>query len=52
MRSAQTWFDEYGESHRNPTNKTIHWICVPLIYWSVYAALTALPLLRWGGQAS
>ena len=43
MRTIQTWLDEYGESHRNRSNKTIHWICVPLIYWSVYAALTAIP---------
>ncbi len=56
MRSVQTWLDEYGESHRNRSNKTIHWICVPLIYWSVYAALTAIPVpgffaalpLNWG----
>jgi uncharacterized membrane protein YGL010W len=34
-------FDRYGESHRNPTNKAIHWVCVPLITWSVLAALWA-----------
>ncbi len=44
MRTIQTWLDEYGASHRNPSNKTIHWICVPLIYWSVYALLTAIPV--------
>ena len=34
-------FDRYGESHRNPANKAIHWVCVPLITWSVLAALWA-----------
>ncbi|HML13897.1 MAG TPA: Mpo1-like protein [Xanthobacteraceae bacterium] len=34
---------EYGESHQNPTNKTIHWIAVPAIAWSVIAILWALP---------
>ena len=37
MRNVDRLFDRYGESHRNPTNKTIHWICVPLITWSVIA---------------
>ena len=34
---------EYGESHRNPTNKAIHWIAVPVIAWSVIAILWVLP---------
>jgi uncharacterized membrane protein YGL010W len=27
----------YGESHCHRVNKAIHWICVPLITWSVIA---------------
>lgn len=42
-RSMQQWFDEYGESHRNPTNKAIHWICVPTIYFTVVALLWSIP---------
>jgi uncharacterized membrane protein YGL010W len=34
---------EYGASHRNPTNKAIHWIAVPVIAWSVIAILWVLP---------
>ena len=34
---------EYGDSHRNPTNKAIHWIAVPVIAWSVIASLWVLP---------
>ena len=45
MRTAQEWFDLYGESHQNPTNKAIHWVCVPVIFfctiglfeWAVWA---------------
>jgi uncharacterized membrane protein YGL010W len=43
MRSADEWLDEYGESHRNPTNKLIHWICVPMIVWSVTALVWVIP---------
>ena len=30
MRTAAEWLDEYGVSHRNPTNELLHWICVPV----------------------
>jgi len=45
MRKIDELFGRYGESHRNPTNKAIHWICVPLITWSLLAALSAWPPL-------
>lgn len=34
---------EYGESHQNETNKTIHWICVPLIFFSIVALIYSIP---------
>lgn len=34
---------EYGESHQNPTNKAVHWICVPAIFWSIAALIWSLP---------
>ncbi|MEO6927929.1 MAG: Mpo1-like protein [Casimicrobiaceae bacterium] len=37
MPSVNQWFDRYGESHRDPLNKALHWICVPAITWSVVA---------------
>lgn len=43
MRTIHEWLDEYGESHTNKTNKLIHWICVPLIFWSVLGLLSGLP---------
>ena len=43
MRSIQTWLDEYSVSHMNPTNKKIHWVCVPLIMLSVLGMLWSAP---------
>jgi len=42
MKAIDQWFDEYGESHRNPINKLLHWICVPLITFSVLGILWAI----------
>jgi len=39
MRNIDKLLDRYGEFHRNPVNKAIHWVCVPLIVWSVLGAL-------------
>src|SRR5689334_19213644 len=41
MRKIDELFGRYDESHRNRSNKIIHWICVPLLMWSVLAALWA-----------
>jgi uncharacterized membrane protein YGL010W len=44
MKSIQQWLAEYGESHKNETNKTIHWICVPTIFFSVIGLLYLIKL--------
>lgn len=44
MKTGQEWIAEYSESHRNPTNKLLHWICVPAIMWTVIALLWAIPV--------
>jgi uncharacterized membrane protein YGL010W len=38
-RNVDRLLDRYGEFHRKPANKAIHWVCVPLIVWSVLGAL-------------
>lgn len=43
MKSVDVWLEEYGESHRNPTNKAIHWVCVPAIVWTVTALIWSIP---------
>ncbi|RKD13265.1 hypothetical protein BCY91_10665 [Pelobium manganitolerans] len=42
-RSVDILFEKYSESHQNPTNKLIHWICVPLIVFSLIGLITAIP---------
>ncbi len=42
--SVDAWLEEYGESHRSPVNKAIHWVCVPLIAMSVVGLMWALPV--------
>ncbi|WP_440225212.1 DUF962 domain-containing protein [Dokdonella sp. MW10] len=44
MRTVNEWFGHYSQDHRNPTNRLIHWICVPAILWSVLAALWVIPV--------
>jgi uncharacterized membrane protein YGL010W len=43
MRKIDELLSEYGESHQNETNKTIHWICVPLIFLSVVGLIASIP---------
>jgi uncharacterized membrane protein YGL010W len=43
-RSIHQWLEEYGESHRNATNKAIHWVCVPVIYFCIIGLLYSIPL--------
>lgn len=43
MRKIDKLLSEYGESHQNHTNKTIHWICVPLIFLSVVGLIASIP---------
>ncbi|WP_221410990.1 Mpo1-like protein [Elizabethkingia sp. JS20170427COW] len=43
MRKIDLLFAEYGESHQNPTNKFIHWICVPLIFWFILGFISLIP---------
>jgi uncharacterized membrane protein YGL010W len=55
-RKIDLLLEAYGESHQNPVNKTIHWICVPIIFFSivglirsipVFAAMENIPYLNW-----
>lgn len=43
MRSQQQWFNEYAESHQNTTNQKIHFLCVPLIYFSIVGMIMCIP---------
>lgn len=43
MRTLNEWFDEYAVSHQNPKNKAIHYICVPVIFFSIVGLLFSIP---------
>lgn len=43
-RTISDWFAAYGASHQHPTNKKIHFICVPVIFFSVVGLLWSIPV--------
>ena len=43
MRRIDELFAEYGVNHKNETNKAIHWICVPLIFFSIIGLVASIP---------
>ncbi|WP_340074896.1 DUF962 domain-containing protein [Leptobacterium sp. I13] len=43
MKTLEQWFDEYSVSHQNKTNKAIHYICVPAIFFSIVGLLMSIP---------
>jgi len=44
MAALSALLSEYGESHQNPTNKLVHWVCVPLIMFSLLGLLWSIPV--------
>lgn len=49
MRTQTEFLDAYAESHQNPLNQLIHFICVPVIFFATLALLWAIPIGRWLG---
>lgn len=50
IRPIHRLIGQYAESHRNPTNVLIHWICVPIIVWCSIALVFAIhPWLAYAG---
>lgn len=43
-KTLADWMDEYGESHRNITNKRIHYFCIPAIFFSIVGLLYSISL--------
>lgn len=43
-RKINQLLTEYGESHQNKINKTIHWICVPIIFFSIFGLIRSIPV--------
>jgi uncharacterized membrane protein YGL010W len=43
MKLINDLLNEYGESHQNPVNKIIHWVCVPFIVYSLLGLIWLIP---------
>jgi len=43
MRTIQDWYDEYAVSHQHETNQQNHYICVPVIFFSIVGLLMSIP---------
>ena len=41
-RNIHDWINDYGISHQNKVNKKLHWICVPLIMFTLLGMLSIL----------
>ena len=39
-RDIYKWISDYGISHQNPANKKIHWVCVPVIMFTLIGLLS------------
>ena len=48
IRLVDVYFAKYNESHRNHTNITIHFICVPLIVFSLLGLVWSIPFPHLG----
>lgn len=44
MKTIHQWLDEYAVSHQNPTNKMVHFVCVPVIFFTVVGLLYSIKL--------
>ncbi|TZF83219.1 DUF962 domain-containing protein [Pedobacter sp. BS3] len=42
-RPIDTYFEQYAAAHQHPVNKLIHWICVPMIVFSLFGLVWAIP---------
>lgn len=51
-RSLHTLFAEYSESHQNPVNVRVHWIAVPMIFFSILGLLHEVPSIPFPGLGS
>ncbi len=44
MRTIEDLLKEYGESHQNPMNKIIHWVCIPLLLFCTFGMIWLIPV--------
>lgn len=42
MKTVDEWLDEYAVTHQNPVNKKIHWVCVPIITYTLLGMMWSI----------
>ncbi len=50
MKTIDEWLSLYGRDHQHPTNKLIHWICVPVIFFTVLGLFWCIPVPAFMGK--
>lgn len=50
MKTIDEWLTLYGRDHQNPTNKLIHWVCVPVIFFTVLGLFRCIPVAFGKGE--
>ena len=49
MRNLNQFLADYGDSHENPVNQLIHFICVPVILVTTLGLFWLVPIGQWLG---
>lgn len=44
MKSFNGWFQDYQQSHLNPVNRTLNWICLPQTAFAIWLGLKCIPV--------
>lgn len=52
MRTMDSWLQAYALSHQHPSNKRLHFWCVPAIFFVVFGMLRCLPQPAFFGHFS
>ncbi len=43
MRRIDNLLAEFGQSHQNPLNKVIYWVCIPLFFFNLVCLIWPIP---------
>jgi len=43
QRPVDIYLDKYAETHQNPTNQFINWVCIPLVVFGLLGLVWAVP---------
>lgn len=44
MKTLSGWYQGYQNTHRNPVNQTLNWICIPQTVFAIWLGLKCVPV--------